>query len=103
MSLCTLGLARELAADGIAVNSLWPRTTIATAAIEYNFPPEVLRASRKPAIVADAAYHVLTRNSRNCTGNFFVDEQVLFDAGIKNLQQYAVTPGTPLMNDLFLD
>ena len=103
MSLCTLGLARELAADGIAVNSLWPRTTIATAAIEYNFLPEVLRASRKPAIVADAAYHVLTRNSRNCTGNFFVDEQVLFDAGIKNLQQYAVTPGTPLMNDLFLD
>ncbi len=103
MSLCALGLAREFAADGIAVNCLWPRTTIATAAIEFNFPEEVLRASRKPVIVAEAAYHILTRDSRSCTGNFFVDEQVLFDAGIKNLEQYAVTPGTPLFNDLFLD
>ena len=103
MSLCTLGLARELADDGIAVNCLWPRTTIATAAIEFNFAEDVLRASRKPAIVAEAAYHILTRDSQNCTGNFFVDEHVLADAGIINLDQYAVTPGTPLFNDLFLD
>ena len=103
MSLCALGMAREFAADGIAVNCLWPRTTIATSAIEFNFPEDVLRASRKPAIVADAAYHILIRDSRDCTGNFFVDEQVLHEAGIKNLDQYALTPGAPLYNDLFLD
>ena len=77
MSLCALGMAHEFANDGIAVNCLWPRTTIATAAVEFNFPEAILRASRKPAIVADAAYHVLTRASRACSGNFFVDEQVL--------------------------
>src|SRR5512139_1769762 len=77
MSMCTLGLAREFSAAGIAVNSLWPRTTIATAAIEFNFPAEMLRASRTPAIVADAAYSILTRDSRSCTGNFFIDEDVL--------------------------
>lgn len=103
MSLCALGMAREFAADGIAVNCLWPRTTIATSAIEFNFPGNVLRASRKPAIVADAAYHILTRDSSSCTGNFFVDEQVLYEAGIKNIDQYALTPGAALHTDLFLD
>jgi citronellol/citronellal dehydrogenase len=102
MSLCTLGLAREFAADRIAVNSLWPRTTIATAAIEFNFPEAVLRASRKPSIMADAAYEILTRDSRACSGNFFIDEEVLREAGESNFEQYAVSPGTPLFSDLFL-
>ncbi len=108
MSLCALGLAREFAADGsgvkgIGVNCLWPRTTIATAAVEFNFPEAILRASRKPAIVADAAYHILTRDSRTCSGNFFVDEQVLREAGVEDFEQYAVTPGVALFNDIFLD
>ena len=107
MSLCTLGLAREFAADGsgaggIGVNCLWPRTTIATAAIEFNFPAAVLRASRKPAIMADAAHAILTRDSRTCSGNFFIDEDVLRAAGQGDFAQYAVAPGTPLFNDLFL-
>jgi citronellol/citronellal dehydrogenase len=102
MSLCTLGMAGEFAADGIAINSLWPRTTIATAAIEFNFPAEVLRASRQPAIVADAAYQILTRDSRSCSGNFFIDEQVLRETGVEDFAQYAVLPGTPLYDDLFL-
>ena len=103
MSLCTLGMAHEFAADGIAVNSLWPRTTIATAAIEVNFSAEILRASRKPAIVADAAYYILTRDSRTCSGNFFVDEDVLRATGREDFSAYAVQPGTPLCKDLFLD
>jgi len=103
MSLCALGMAREFAADGIAVNCLWPRTLIATAAIEFNFPQQMLEASRHPAIVADAAYHILMRASRDCTGNFFVDEKVLRDAGIEDFGQYAMTPGAPLFDDLFLE
>lgn len=103
MSLCMLGMAREFAADGIAINCLWPRTTIATAAIEFNFPEAVLRASRKPSIMADAAYHVLTRDSRTCSGNFFIDEEVLRADGVSDFEQYAVTAGVPLFNDLFLD
>ncbi len=102
MSLCAHGMALEFAEDGIAVNCLWPRTTIATAAIEFNFPEHILRASRRPSIVADAAYRILTRDSRNCTGNFFVDEDVLRDAGETDFDKYAVTPGEPLMADFFL-
>lgn len=103
MSLCALGMAREFAGDGIAVNCLWPRTTIATAAIAFNFPEEVLRASRKPEIVADAAYQIFIRNSRECSGNFFIDEEVLSMAGVTDFEIYSVTPNTPLFNDLFLD
>lgn len=103
MSLCALGMAREFANDGIAVNCLWPRTIIATAAIEFNFPESLLRASRHPSIVADAAYHILTRNSRDCTGNFFVDEDVLRAAGVEDFGQYAVSAGEPLFDDFFLD
>jgi len=103
MSLCTLGLAREFAADGIAVDCLWPRTTIATAAIQFNFPEAVLRASRKPAIMADAAHAILVRDSRSGSGNFFIDEDVLRAAGESDFEQYAVSPGTPLFNDLFLN
>jgi citronellol/citronellal dehydrogenase len=103
MSLCTLGMAQEYVGEGIAVNCLWPSTTIATAAIEFNFPPELLIASRKPAIVADAAYMILQRDSRECTGNFFVDETVLREAGVDDFEQYAVTPGKQLQKDFFLD
>ena len=103
MSMCTLGMAEELRAHGIAVNSLWPRTTIATAAIEVNFPEAVLRASRKPAIMADAAHAILNRDSRRATGNFYIDEGVLREEGVTGFDHYAVSPGTPLYADLFLD
>jgi len=103
MSMCTLGMSAELAASGIAVNSLWPRTTIATAAIEMNFPPEIMRASRKPAIMADAAHAIFNRDSRRHTGNFYIDEAVLREEGIADFAQYAMAPGTPLYPDLFLD
>ena len=103
MSMVMLGLAQEFATEGIACNCLWPRTTIATAAIEFNFPPEILRASRKPAIVADAAHAILLRDSNSCSGNFFVDESVLREAGVTDFAQYAVDPGVPPFKDLFLD
>ncbi|MBI3794248.1 MAG: hypothetical protein HY280_05915 [Nitrospinae bacterium] len=103
MSMCALGMAREFSAEGIAVNCLWPRTTIATAAIEFNFPEAVLRASRKPAIMADAARVILTRDSRAETGKFFIDEEVLRGAGVTDFEKYAVAPGTPLFRDLFLN
>jgi citronellol/citronellal dehydrogenase len=103
MSMCTLGMAEELRAFGIAVNSLWPRTTIATAAIEVNFPEAILKASRKPAIMADAAYAILNRDSRRTTGHFYIDEAVLREEGVTQFEQYAVTPGARLYPDLFLD
>ena len=103
MSMCTLGMAEEFRAQGIAVNSLWPRTTIATAAIEVNFPEAILRASRKPSIMADAAYAIFNRGSRGATGNFYVDEAVLREEGMTDFERYAVTPGAGLYADLFLD
>jgi citronellol/citronellal dehydrogenase len=103
MSMCTLGMAAELVPFGIAVNSLWPRTTIATAAIEVNFPEAVLRGSRKPEIMADAAYAIFRRDSRRTTGNFFIDEEVLREEGISDFGRYAVTPGGSLYPDLFLE
>ncbi len=103
MSLCTMSMALEFAADGIAFNCLWPRTTIATAAIEFNFPQEILRASRHPSIVADAAHAILLRDSNACSGNFFIDEEVLREAGVTDLTQYAVDPAVAPFKDLFLD
>jgi len=103
MSMCTLGMAQEFAAEGIAINCLWPRTTIATSAIKFNFPEAVLNASRHPAIVADAAYQILTRDSSSCSGNFFIDEELLRSSGVTDFEQYAVSPGVPLFDDLFLD
>jgi citronellol/citronellal dehydrogenase len=102
MSMCTLGMAAELAADGIAVNSLWPYTTINTAAVTTFFP-DAADASRLPAIMADAAYAILCRDSKSCSGNFFIDEEVLRAEGVTDLQKYAAKPGTPLQKDLFLD
>lgn len=103
MSMCTLGMAEEWRELGIAVNSLWPQTIIATAAIAVNFPKELLAASRQPDIMADAAFYVLTRDSKQCTGQFLIDEQVLMAAGINNFDHYAMQAGVPLYKDLFLD
>ena len=103
MSLCVLGMAEEFRDQGVAVNALWPRTVIATAAVMNLLGgEEVMRHSRKPEIMADAAQTILTRPSRQCTGNFFIDEDVLTAAGITNFDHYAVTPGDKLFPDLFL-
>lgn len=103
MSMCTLGMAAEFKSLGIGVNSLWPKTLIATAAIEVNFPKQLYAATRKPAIMADAAHIILTSDSRKVTGNFFVDEVVLLESGVKDLNQYALNPDIPLYPDLFLE
>jgi citronellol/citronellal dehydrogenase len=103
MSMCTLGMAEEFKSAGIAVNSLWPRTTIATAAVEVNFPKEILQASRIPKIMADAAYEILISDSRMVTGNFFVDEDILKLHGVSDFNQYAINPNAPLFTDLFLN
>ena len=103
MSLCTLGMSAELAGYGIAVNSLWPRTAIATAAVEVHFPVDVFKRSRKPQIVADAAYVIFNKDSRETTGNYFIDEDVLRSAGMTDFSAYAVMPGATLATDLFLD
>lgn len=103
MSMCTLGMAEEFKEEGIAVNSLWPRTLIATAAISGNFPKAVYHASRKPAIVADAAHEILTSDSREVTGNFFIDEEVLRASGVTNFRQYALHRFVPLIPDIFVD
>ena len=104
MSMSVLGMAEEFRADGIAVNALWPRTVIATAAIAM-IPgaPERMDMMRRPEILADAAHAVLTRDARTTTGHFFIDEDVLAEEGITDLARYAVKPGSPLLPDLFLD
>lgn len=103
MSLCTLGLAAELAPLGIAVNSLWPRTMIATAAVENLLGgAAALTSSRHPTIVADAAHAILTRPSRELTGQFCIDEDVLREAGVTDFTRYAVDPTAALFPDLFV-
>jgi citronellol/citronellal dehydrogenase len=106
MTLATLGLAAEFAADGIAANTLWPRTTIATAAVRFALGgEEMLRRSRTPEIYADAAHAVLCRPSRERTGQTLIVEDVLRDAGITDLSGYAAVPGTAdddLFGDVFL-
>lgn len=103
MSMCVLGMSEELRDRGIAVNALWPKTAIATAAIVNLLGGEsALRGCRKPEIVADAAHHILTRPSESCTGNFFVDESLLRDVGVTDFARYAVEPGTELMPDFFV-
>jgi citronellol/citronellal dehydrogenase len=105
MSLVTLGLAEELAPVGIAANSLWPRTTIATAAVANLLGGEqTVARSRTPQIMADAAHAVLVRDSRSCTGHFSLDEDVLAEQGVADLDRYRAVPGgPPLETDLFLD
>lgn len=102
MSMCTLGMAEEFREEGIAVNSLWPRTTIATKAIEVFFPA-LLPFSRNPEIMSESAYVILNKDSRSATGHFYIDEEVLRNQGVKDFNSYAFAPGNELQIDLFLD
>ncbi|MEQ9424559.1 MAG: NAD(P)-dependent oxidoreductase [Cyclobacteriaceae bacterium] len=103
MSLCVLGMHEELREHKIAVNALWPKTTIATAAVQNLLGgEELIKQSRKPEIMGDAAYYVLKRNSAEATGNYYVDEEVLKEEGLKDLGQYNVVPGSNLMPDFFV-
>jgi citronellol/citronellal dehydrogenase len=103
MSLCVLGMAEEFRQRGIAVNALWPRTVIATAALNLLGGDETARHGRTVDMVADAAHAVLTRPSRECTGNFFVDEEVLRAEGVRDFERYAVSRGESLLPDFFVD
>jgi citronellol/citronellal dehydrogenase len=103
MSMCVLGMAEEFKRDGIAVNALWPRTVIDTAALQM-IPGIDASAGRTPQILADAAHIILNRDSKECTGNFFVDDLLLASEGITDLEKYSVTPGTTdFLLDFFLD
>lgn len=102
MSLSVLGMAEEFRDAGIAVNALWPRTVIATAALAMLGGLVKPENCRKPEIMADAAHAILTRPARETTGNFFIDDDVLRDAGVEDFDQYAIEPGKPLAPDLFL-
>ena len=102
MSMCTLGMAEEFRADGIAVNSLWPRTVIATAAISM-IPGVEAQHCRKPEILADAAHAILCRDALRHTGHFYIDDEVLAEEGVTDLSPYAQVPGTTrFLPDLFL-
>jgi len=102
MSMCVLGMAEEFRENGVAVNALWPKTAIATAAVQNLLGGEAaIQRCRLPEIMADAAYEILTRDSRECTGTFFIDEDLVVAAG-KELDDYVVTPGGELLGDFFL-
>ncbi len=103
MSMCVLAMAEEFSDQGIAVNALWPRTAIATAALAMLGGRVDPSRCRTPKIVADAAVEILRRESRSCTGHFFIDEEVLAEAGVTDLERYAAGSGEPLATDLFLD
>jgi citronellol/citronellal dehydrogenase len=101
MSMVTLGMAERYKEDGIAFNSLWPRTLIATAAVEFIVGgEEAMKRSRTPAIMADAAYEILTRDSREFTGNFCIDDEIL--DGV-DLEQYKASPDAELQIDIFVE
>ncbi len=103
MSMCVLGMSEEFRKEGIAVNALWPRTAIDTAALQM-IPGVDTAACRTPEILADAAYIILNRESKSCTGNFFVDDELLASEGITDLEKYSVVPGTKdFLLDFFLD
>lgn len=103
MTMIALGLAEELRKYNIAANTLWPKTTIATAAVQNLLGGDALiKMSRQPEIVADAAYYILSKNAAECTGHTFIDEDVLAAEGITDLTKYAVVPGASLYQDLFI-
>ena len=103
MSMCVLGMAEELEAKGIAVNALWPRTAIATAAVKNLLGGDTaMKKSRRPDIMADAAYEIVTRASREFTGNFCIDDDVLRSAGVSDLSKYADVPESELAPDFFI-
>ncbi|XP_065186987.1 hydroxysteroid dehydrogenase-like protein 2 [Sycon ciliatum] len=103
MSMCVLGMSEEYKAKGVAVNALWPKTAINTAAMEMLGGEQTLEQCRTVDIMADAAYAILTKNSRDNTGNFYIDEAVLRECGVENFDHYSVKPGATLMPDFFLD
>jgi citronellol/citronellal dehydrogenase len=103
MSLCVLGMAEEFRDQGVAVNALWPRTVIYTAAIAMLEGMVKSENCRTSEIVADAAHVILTRESRDCSGHFFIDEEVLREAGVTDFSPYAIDPNGRLLPDLFLD
>jgi len=104
MSFATIGLAQDFKEFGIAANALWPRTAIDTAAIRYELGGNsVVKHCRTTDIVADAAHAILTRDAKTCTGNFFLDDDVLTEEGITDLTPYAIEPGQPLILDFYLD
>ena len=101
--MIAFGLSAELKSFGIASNTLWPKTTIATAAVQNLLGGDALiKMSRKPEIIADAAFFILSKIATACTGNNFIDEDVLNAEGITDFDQYAITPGGKLFGDLFL-
>jgi citronellol/citronellal dehydrogenase len=103
MSMCTLAWAEEFRKDGIAANSLWPRTTIATAAVHMLGGEAMMKQSRKPEIMADAAHAILSKPSREFTGNFCIDDLVLHAAGVRDFSVYAAVPGaTKFLPDFFV-
>jgi citronellol/citronellal dehydrogenase len=103
MSMCVLGLAAEQKSAGIAVNALWPRTTIATAAVGNLLGGDaMMRASRTPEILADAAHVIFAKPSREFTGQFCIDDKVLFDSGVRDFARYRVDATMPLMSDFFV-
>jgi citronellol/citronellal dehydrogenase len=103
MSMAVLGLAGELRAQGIAVNALWPRTMIATAAVENLLGgPEMMKRGRTPDIVADAAYAIFAKSSREFTGNFLIDDTFLAANGVTDFARYRVDPAQPLQEDFFV-
>ena len=103
MSMCVLGMAGEFRDDGIAVNALWPRTTIATAAVNMLGGDELMRMSRKPDIMADAAYAIITKPSREFTGQFCIDDDVVEAAGVDDLTVYSVDPSVRPAPDFFVE
>jgi citronellol/citronellal dehydrogenase len=103
MSMCVLGLAEELKRDGIGVNALWPRTAIDTAALAM-IPGVDTEFCRKPEILSDSAYIIFNRLAKECTGNFFIDDELLASEGVTDLEKYSVVPGTKdFIQDLFID
>lgn len=104
MSMCVVGMAEEFREAGVACNALWPRTTIATAAVEFALGGEpMLRRSRKPSIMADAAYAILTKPAREYTGRLLIDDDVLRAEGVTDFTGYRVAEGEPLHADIFVD
>ena len=103
MSLVAHGLAEELGKQNVASNCLWPRTSLDTAAVRNVIGEELIKGSRKPSIYADAAYAVLKRDSSTCTGNFFLDQDVLEEEGVSDFDQYAIDPEAKLVSDFFVD
>jgi citronellol/citronellal dehydrogenase len=103
MSLCVLGMAEEFRKDGVAFNALWPRTTIATAAVEFALGGDaMMKASRTADILADAAHLIFTKPAKSFTGNFLIDDTFLYENGVRDFEKYRVDPSKRLLPDFFV-